>query len=217
MSDNWLHAEWPAPANIIAGTTLRQGSASDLPVAPQWLHQVHGTGVVRAGSSDFDHGPPDADAIIANRPGDICVVQTADCLPILLCSFDGTEIAAVHGGWRGLADGIVEATVAAMSKLPSELMAWFGPAISQAAFEVGDEVRERFGLSGANDTGPFVANERGRWQADLYELARARLRKIGVAAIHGGGLCTFSDAERFFSYRRDGKTGRLLSFIYRES
>ena len=216
MSDNWLHAEWPAPANIIAGTTLRQGSASDLPVAPQWLHQVHGTGVVRAGSSDFDHGPPDADAIIANRPGDICVVQTADCLPILLCSFDGTEIAAVHGGWRGLADGIVEATVAAMSKLPSELMAWFGPAISQAAFEVGDEVRERFGLSGANDTGPFVANERGRWQADLYELARARLRKIGVAAIHGGGLCTFSDAERFFSYRRDGKTGRLLSFIYRK-
>ncbi len=216
MSDNCLHAEWPAPANIIAGTTLRQGSASDLPVAPQWLHQVHGTGVVRAGSSDFDHGPPDADAIIANRPGDICVVQTADCLPILLCSFDGTEIAAVHGGWRGLADGIVEATVAAMSKLPSELMAWFGPAISQAAFEVGDEVRERFGLSGANDTGPFVANERGRWQADLYELARARLRKIGVAAIHGGGLCTFSDAERFFSYRRDGKTGRLLSFIYRK-
>jgi len=214
MSDNWLHAEWPAPANIIAGTTLRQGSASDLPVAPQWLHQVHGTGVVRAGSSDFDHGPPDADAIIANRPGDICVVQTADCLPILLCSFDGTEIAAVHGGWRGLADGIVEATVAAMSKLPSELMAWFGPAISQAAFEVGDEVRERFGLSGASDTGPFVANERGRWQADLYYLARARLRKIGVAAIHGGGLCTFSDAERFFSYRRDGKTGRLFSFIY---
>jgi len=214
MSDNWLHAEWPAPANIIAGTTLRQGSARDLPVAPQWLHQVHGTGVVRAGSSDFDHGPPDADAIIANRPGDICVVQTADCLPILLCSFDGTEIAAVHGGWRGLADGIVEATVAAMSKLPSELMAWFGPAISQAAFEVGDEVRERFGLSGASDTGPFVANERGRWQADLYYLARARLRKIGVAAIHGGGLCTFSDAERFFSYRRDGKTGRLFSFIY---
>lgn len=217
MSDNLLHAEWPAPANIIAGTTLRQGSASDLPVAPQWLHQVHGTGVVRAGSSDFDHGPPDADAIIANRPGDICVVQTADCLPILLCSFDGTEIAAVHGGWRGLADGIVEATVAAMSKLPSELMAWFGPAISQAAFEVGDEVRERFGLSSPSDTGSFVANERGRWQADLYHLARARLHKIGVAAIHGGGLCTFSDAERFFSYRRDGKTGRLLSFIYRES
>ncbi len=217
MSHELLHAKWPAPPNIVAGTTLRQGSESDLPAAPQWLHQVHGTVVVHSGSTEFDAGAPDADAIIANRCGDICVVQTADCLPLLLCSLDGTEIAAAHAGWRGLADGIIEATVAAMSTLPADLMAWFGPAISQAAYEVGDEVRERFELAGGSDDGSFVANDRGRWQADLYRLARARLRKIGIEAVHGGGLCTFSDAERFYSYRRDGKTGRLLSFIYRKS
>jgi len=217
MSTDWIRADWPAPSNIIAGTTLRDGKF-ELPAKPQWLNQVHGTHVVRVGSSDFDGGEPDADAVIANQGGDICVVQTADCLPVLLCSTDGMEIAAVHGGWRGLAGGIIEATIEAMSSLPGDLIAWFGPAISQSAFEVGAEVRDAFlaGDSKSSAAGCFVPNERGRWQADLYGLARQRLQKAGVSAAFGGGLCTFAGEEQFFSYRRDGETGRLLSFICRQ-
>ncbi len=213
MSDGWIQADWPAPDGVVAGTTLRD-SDYQLPAKPQWLNQVHGTSVVRAGSSQFDAGPPDADAIIANRAGDICVVRTADCLPILLCSTDGEEIAAIHAGWRGLAAGVVEATLDAMNTPAGDLIAWFGPAISQAAFEVGPEVRESFGPWGQIEA-LFQPNERGRLQADLFGLARARLRNNGVLPIFGGGVCTFSDPERFYSYRRDGETGRMLSFIYR--
>jgi len=213
LSADWISADWPAPSNILAGTTLRE-SHYDLPAEPQWLNQVHGNCVVRARSKDFEGGPPDADAIIGDKAGDICVVRTADCLPILLCSMDGAEIAAVHAGWRGLSGGVLEATLAAMSSLPGDLMAWFGPAISQSAFEVGDEVREQFGPWGRPDGPYFAINERGRWQADLYGLATARLRKLGVSAVYGGGWCTYRDSDRFFSYRRDGETGRNLSFIY---
>lgn len=215
MSNNWLQANWPAPVGIVAGTILRAGSERDLPAEPQWLNQVHGTRVVHLGSSDFDTGAPDADAIIADHPGDICAVRTADCLPILLCSTDGTEIAAVHAGWRGLAAGVAEATLDAMSAPPSALIAWLGPAISQAAYEVGGQVRDAFIARDACDESAFVANERGRWQADLYRLATARLQNFGVTAIYGGGLCTYSDADRYYSYRRDGETGRLFSFIFR--
>jgi YfiH family protein len=165
------------------------------------------------GSVDLAGEPPEADAVIANRPGDICVVRTADCLPVLLCSRDGTEIAAIHAGWRGLAAGIIEATLDAMDTPPGDLLAWFGPAISQAAFEVGPEVRESFGSWGRLD-GMFRPNERGRLQADLYGLAKARLAASGVRAVFGGGLCTYADEERFYSFRRDGETGRMLSFIY---
>ena len=214
MSQDWISADWPAPSNIVAGTILRD-SDYDLPAEPQWLNQVHGDRVVHAGSADFDEGPPDADAIFGDKAGDICVVATADCLPVLLCSMDGAEIAAVHAGWRGLSAGVIEATLAAMSSLPGNLIVWFGPAISQSAFEVGDEVRQQFGSWGRPDSPHFTANERGRWQADLVGLATARLRQSGVSAVYGCGLCTYTDEARFYSFRRDGSTGRLLSFIFR--
>ena len=213
MSDEWLRADWPAPPGIIAGTTLK-GSEFTLPTEPQFLNQVHGARAVHIGSRDFDQGAPDADAVIADRSGDICVVRTADCLPILLCSLDGQEIAAIHAGWRGLAAGIVESTLAEMNTPAGDLIAWFGPAISQAAFEVGPEVRESFGSWGEVET-LFTVNERGRLQADLPGLARARLSSNGVPHAFGGGLCTVSDPQRFYSYRRDGDTGRMLSFVYR--
>ena len=213
MSDEWLGADWPAPPGIIAGTTLKSSEFA-LPAEPQFLNQVHGARAVRIGSPDFDQGAPDADAVIADRSGDICVVRTADCLPILLCSLDGQEIAAIHAGWRGLAAGIVEATLDEMNTPAGDLIAWFGPAISQAAFEVGPEVRESFGPWGQIET-LFKVNERGRLQADLPGLARARLSSNGVPHAFGGGLCTVNDPQRFYSYRRDGDTGRMLSFIYR--
>jgi len=212
MSAGCIRADWPAPARVVAGTTLRDADF-ELPAEPFLLQQVHGTRVVRMGSADFADGPPEADAVIASRPGDMCVVRTADCLPVLLCSRDGGEIAAIHAGWRGLAAGIIEATLSAMATLPEDLLAWFGPAISQEAFEVGMEVRECFGSWGQID-GLFRPNERGRLQADLYGLARARLAASRVRAVYGGGLCTYADAGRFYSYRRDGETGRMLSFIY---
>jgi len=215
MSNDWIRADWPAPAGILAGTTTRRNDAFAFPAAPQWLKQVHGTRVVRAGSTEFAAGPPEADAIVANGPGDICVVQTADCLPILLCSTDGREIAAIHAGWRGLAAGIIEATIGAIHTPPAALIAWFGPAISQAAFEVGDEVRAAFIAGDADAAAAFEPNQRGRWQADLYWLATRRSRRAGVETVYGGGLCTYADSERFFSYRRDGETGRLYSFIFR--
>jgi len=213
VDDKWLCADWPAPSNIIAGTTIR-GSDFVLPAEPRFLNQVHGTNVVHIASADFDQGAPDADAVIADRQGDICVVRTADCLPILLCSRDGQEIAAIHAGWRGLAAGVVEATLNAMNTTAGDLIAWFGPAISQAAFEVGPEVRESFGPWGQIEA-LFQVNQGGRLQADLFGLARARLRKNGVLRAYGGGLCTVNDPQRFYSYRRDGDTGRMLSFIYR--
>lgn len=212
MPTDHIAADWPAPASVVAGTTIR-GSNYVLPAEPQWLRQVHGTRVVHVGSADFAGGPPEADAVIGGRPGDICVVRTADCLPILLCSRAGDEIAAIHAGWRGLADGIVEATLEAMRTAAGDLMAWLGPAISQDAFEVGAEVRERFGRWGRLEA-LFRPNDRGRLQADLYGLAAARLSASGVPAVYGGGFCTFADARRFYSYRRDGETGRMLSFVY---
>ena len=216
MSDVMLFANWPVPPHIIAGTTLRHGGEAELPVVPHYLQQVHGTRVVRLGTADFADGSPVADAVIGERPGDMCVVRTADCLPVLLCSIDGTEFAAVHAGWRGLAAGVIETAVAAMRSEAGRLVAWLGPAISQAAFEVGDEVRQQFAAGGELPDELFVANARGRWQADLYGLARLRLCRLGITRVHGGGHCTFADAERFYSYRRDGQTGRLLSFVYRK-
>ena len=214
MSSDYIQADWPAPDSVIAGTTVRD-SCYELPATPMPLQQVHGTRVVRIGTTDFASGSPEADAVVADRPGDICVVRTADCLPVLLCARDGGEIAAIHAGWRGLAGGVIEATLGAMRTSPGDLLAWFGPAISQAAFEVGPEVRERFGDWG-RIPGLFQPNRRGRLQADLYGLAKARLEAAGVAGVYGGGLCTYADKDRFYSYRRDGDTGRMLSFIYRK-
>jgi YfiH family protein len=214
VSNGWIRADWPAAEGIVAGTTLRT-SSFELPAEPRWLNQVHGADVVRWDSAVFDAGPPDADAIIADQPASICVVRTADCLPLLLCARDGSEIAAVHAGWRGLAAGVIEATVVEMATANEEILAWFGPAISQPAFEVGEEVKQAFVQQDRGAARAFVENDRGRWQADLYALARQRLWAVGISEVFGGGLCTHSDPEQFYSYRRDGKTGRLLSFIYR--
>lgn len=242
MSTNWIEADWPVAAGIIAGTTTRRGGVSDgayrsmnlgahvgdepervaenrrrfvadcgLAREPDWLTQVHGTAVRVAGGA----GPDEADAAIAHGPGAIVAVLTADCLPILLCADSGDEFAAIHAGWRGLAAGIVATTVLSMKTSPERLLAWFGPAISQPAFEVGDEVRAAFVAGDAGAKACFLPNERGRWQADLYALARRKLGAAGVGAIFGGGLCTFGDEERFFSYRRDGQCGRMATFIHR--
>jgi len=212
MSKDWIPADWPAPEGVIAGTTLRD-SRYELPKESLRLNQVHGTRVVHWGSADFDDGSPDADAIISDQPDSICVVRTADCVPILLCARDASEIAAIHAGWRGLAAGIVNVTLDEMTTPASDLVAWLGPAISQDAFEVGPEVRESFGKWGEIDDF-FRPNQRGRLQADLFGLAGSMLRERGVVP-HGQVRCTFADTDHYYSYRRDGDTGRLLSFVYR--
>ena len=205
-----LRPDWPAPDNILAGTILRNTDPDVLPGVPCWLNQVHGTDVVAAGRYG---SPPDADASVCREAGTVCVVRTADCLPLLFAATDGTEVAAAHAGWRGLAAGIVEATVSAMQHEPGDVVAWMGPAISQSAFEVGDEVRAAFVDQAPCDADFFLPNERGRWQADLYELARRRLQSLGIASIGGGGECTFVDRERFYSYRRNPDCGRMVSFV----
>ena len=212
MSADWIPADWPAPDWIVAGTILRTGrlASLELPGEPCWLNQVHGADVVTAGRYDT---PPDADACIGHQPGDVCVVKTADCLPLLICAADGGEIAAAHAGWRGLVAGIIEATVAAMAAAPGDLLVWMGPAISQPSFEVGDEVRAAFVAQDRGAAACFVANKRGRWQADLCELARRRLSAIGVTRVYGGQFCTFEDRERFYSYRRNPDCGRMVSFV----
>ncbi len=207
----WIPADWPAPDGVVAGTTLRGWGEAPLPVdgEPCWLTQVHGNCVVDAGACE---SPPEADASVSTRD-DVCVVRTADCLPVLLAATDGTVVAAAHAGWRGLAAGVLENTLAAMPVDAANVLAWFGPAISQNAFEVGDEVREAFVDQDGAAVSCFARNARGRWQADLYALARQRLAAVGVTNVHGGGLCTYADADRFYSYRRNPDCGRLVSFI----
>jgi YfiH family protein len=211
MTD-WIAADWPAPQGIVAGTTLRSSEPGNLPLhgEPCFLNQVHGTDVVVA--AHFA-SPPSADASVSGADGRLCVVRTADCLPVLMCSVDGRSYAAAHAGWRGLAAGIVERTLERMTAEPSNVMAWLGPAISQPSFEVGAEVRAAFLKSDTRAAACFVRNERGRWQADLYGLARRRLNAAGVTKISGGGFCTYLDKERFYSYRRNPDCGRMLSFI----
>ena len=214
MTEALVRPDWPAPDGIIAGTTTREGSADDLPAVPLWLHQVHGVRVAKLGTDDFAVREPDADAVVGSRPGDLCVVQTADCLPVLFCARDGREVAAAHAGWRGLAGGVLDATIDAMATPAADLLAWLGPAIGQARFEVGSEVRAAFAAAGFECATRFEANERGRWQADLYGLARDRLHAKGVTAVYGEQDCTYDQPDRYYSYRRDGSTGRLLSFVY---
>jgi len=240
---DWISAAWPAPENIVAGTTTRVGGVStgdfeslnlgahvgddpaavaenrdrfvtmcDLPAEPDWLTQVHGTAVSIAGETNV----AEADAAIARYPATVVAVLTADCLPILLCARDGEEIAAIHGGWRGLAAGVIATTLSRMATAPDRLMAWLGPAISQSAFEVGDEVRQAFVDLEAAAAECFERNAQGRWQADLYGLARLQLRQAGVHAVYGGDHCTHGDSSRFFSYRRDGECGRMASFVCRK-
>jgi len=285
MHPDWIHPDWPAPANVAAVMTTRAGGVSRppfdsfntathvgddpaaveqnraelgrfLPSGPLWLDQVHGNGVagfppidpVRYGldcGSDLSQtsraearpttqresgrgirephpvSPPQADACVAFTPGQVCVVQTADCLPVLFSDTAGTVVAAAHAGWRGLAGGVLEATVAAMGVDPSRILAWMGAAIGPSAFEVGPEVREAFisqhPLAGVafRPTMPGTLDERpGKWLADIYALARIRLAAVGVEQVFGGGLCTYTDRARFHSYRRDGQSGRMASLIW---
>jgi purine-nucleoside/S-methyl-5'-thioadenosine phosphorylase / adenosine deaminase len=179
------------------------------------LNQIHGATVLRTGDPAFISGSPDGDALISSEVDEVIAVRTADCLPVLLCSELGEEIAAVHCGWRGLAADILANTIDAMDTPAGDLMAWFGPAISQKAFEVQDDVRDAFVSKDENAAACFEPNECGRYQADLYGLARLKLTRAGVEQVFGGGLCTYSDPETLYSYRRDGSTGRMISFIYK--
>jgi YfiH family protein len=239
----WIEPDWRAPAQVRAVSTTRIGGVSKgvyaglnlaghvgddpasvarnrtllyrglgLPGEPRWLRQVHGCAV-----AELCADPPacEADAAVACRPGLVCAVLTADCLPLLITDRAGGCVAAAHAGWRGLAGGVIEATLARLPVPPSTLLCWLGPAIGPARFEVGAEVRDRFLESGV--TGVEAAFRRaggGKWLADLYLLARQRLYAAGVGAVSGGGLCTYEDPLRFYSYRRDGATGRMASLIW---
>lgn len=184
-----------------------------LPAEPAWLEQVHGTDVCDLDTVSAGACAP-ADAVISRRSGNVCAIQVADCLPVLLAATDGSVVAAAHAGWRGLAAGVLEAVVARLDVDPGKLIAWLGPAIGQQHFEVGGEVREAFLARDAGAYAAFRANPRGRWQCDLAALARRRLGACRVAATFGGEWCTYADSRRFFSYRRDGQCGRMAALIW---
>lgn len=240
--DHCLIPGWPAPGNVRALQTTRTGGVSTapydslnlgnhvgdapmavarnrmllntlLPSEPVWLEQVHGTSVANA---DLASCSVQADACIARQRGSVCVVMTADCLPVLLCDAQGSVVGAAHAGWKGLAAGVIEATVQAMGAAPQHLMAWLGPAISQQAFEVGGEVRALFVDADPHAAAAFMPGKDGKWFADIYALARLRLDAMGVGQVYGGGHCTHRERERFYSYRRDGVTGRMGTFIWIE-
>ncbi|NRP38394.1 Laccase domain protein YfiH [Marinobacterium sp. xm-a-121] len=243
---NLIWADWPAPPNIKALCTTRQGGVSSAPfdqlnlgdhvgddpqavldnrqsllnslslVKPaQWLKQVHGVEVVEAYS---DQQIREADACYTTEPGVACVIMTADCLPVLFTNRSGSKVAAAHAGWRGLAEGVLEQTLSQFDD-PSEVMVWMGPAIGPDAFEVGQEVYDRFvdDLAQSPDAFKPSPSHNERWVADIYQLARLRLNRAGVRQIFGGGLCTYTDSERFFSYRRQAQTGRMASLIWMEA
>lgn len=252
----------------VASNRRRLNEALNLPSEPSWMDQVHGTRVMEVMQSRAGQHVPQADAAYARQTGQVCVVLTADCLPVLLCDRAGTRVAAAHAGWRGLAGGVLEATLAAMGGAPGEMMAWLGPAIEPAAFEVGGEVRAAFLARDAMHSQAFERNTHGRWQADLAALARRELQRLGVEAVFAGGwvegrgACRtndrgsgqegsredigedsqreargtdrggrcgdraddgisgfrcHADAARFFSYRRDGRTGRMATLIWMEA
>ncbi|HEX3604185.1 MAG TPA: peptidoglycan editing factor PgeF [Steroidobacteraceae bacterium] len=197
----------------VAENRRRLRALAKLPSEPAWLSQVHGTTV-----ADLDAEPltGPADAVIVRRAGKVCAILTADCLPVVFAADTGEAVAAAHAGWRGLAAGVLEATVRAFGVPPARLMAWLGPAIGPLHFEVGAEVRDAFLQSDPEAGGAFVPNPRGRFMADLGALAVRRLEKLGVTRIYGGGECTYAQRERYFSHRRDGITGRQATLIWRE-
>jgi YfiH family protein len=201
----------------VAENRRRVRESLALPSEPLWLQQVHGTDVVvHDGSAALAREPagPRADAAVTFEPGRVLAIMTADCLPVVLASRDGARLGVAHAGWRGLAGGVVENTVAALGVRGDELVAWLGPAIGPAAFEVGPEVREAFVADDAAASSAFAPNARGRWQADLYALARRRLARLGVRDVAGGAACTYTDAERWFSFRRDRDGGRMATLAW---
>lgn len=190
---------------------------AQMPAQPLWLNQVHGIDCVVLEQAEFCSTPYTADASSTKTKGLVSVVLTADCLPVLFCDLAGTQVAAAHAGWRGLVNGVLEQTLAQFAE-PSTVMAWLGPAIGPNAFEVGHEVYLAFSEKDIKASSAFtvVPNKTGKWLADLYQLARLRLAAAGVSQIYGGGFCTYTDAQRFYSYRRDGQTGRMASCIWIE-
>jgi len=205
------------PANVVRNRAELVALAG-LPAPPRWLRQVHGTAVVRvdapAVADPEGRDEPEADAAVTAVPGVVLAVLSADCLPALFAARDGSEVGAAHAGWRGLAAGVLEATVAALRTPPAQLLAWLGPAAGPAAYEVGADVRAAFVDGDPGAAAAFVPTRPGHWHVDLYALARRRLAAVGVTAVHGGGLCTISDPERFHSFRRDGRGGRLASLVW---
>jgi polyphenol oxidase len=239
-----LTPRWPKPERVRAVFTLRQGGVSAVPYAtlnlaahtgdgpdavaenrrrlraqlelpgePVWLEQVHGANVI-----DLDRlagqGPHRADAALTRAPGRVCTVLVADCLSVLLSERRGAAVAAVHAGWRGLTGGVLEAAVQALAVAPAELIAWIGPGIGAQHYEVGAEVRQALIAVEPAHAAAFAPNARGRWQCDLVAIARHRLLSLGVAQVYGGEGCTFAEPERFFSYRRDGRCGRMAALIW---
>ncbi|MFC3854176.1 peptidoglycan editing factor PgeF [Salinispirillum marinum] len=184
-----------------------------LPAVPQWLSQVHGIQVMRF--LEPEDATLQADAAYTNKPGVPLAIMTADCLPVLIASKDGEELGAAHAGWRGLCDGVIEALAGHFRARPDELTAWLGPAIGPQAFEVGAEVRAAFMAADPKAELCFVERSNGKYLADIYALARQRLTRLGIHSVSGGEYCTVTDKERFFSYRRDGKTGRMATLIWR--
>lgn len=182
--------------------------------SPLWLEQVHGQTVVDVSSVTLGQ-LPQADASMSQSvQAGACVVMTADCLPLLVCNRQGDRVAAIHAGWRGLAEGVIESTITAMQQPPEQLLVWLGPAIGPQAFEVGEDVREIFLRQHHQSEAAFVENRPAHYMADIYQLAKIRLSLLGIESVYGGGYCTFNDADQFFSYRRDGKTGRQASMIW---
>ncbi|MGP1718355.1 MAG: peptidoglycan editing factor PgeF [Methylophilus sp.] len=237
----FITPDWPAPANVKALQTTRAGGVSTgiyaslnlgdhvkdnplhvahnrqslspfLPTEPVWLQQVHGIRVIDASAASCLES---ADASFTTRSDVVCVTMTADCLPILLCDQAGTAVAAIHAGWRSLCDGVIEATVNAMPVEAGQLIAWLGPAIGPDAFEVGSEVRAQFVAQDAKADTAFRPHG-DKWLGDLYAIARQRLNTLGIQQIYGGGLCTYHDPDTFFSFRRDGDTGRMATMIWLE-
>lgn len=188
-----------------------------LPVEPMWVEQVHGTHVADLDALAATRAPAAsaaADAVFTRQPRRVCVVQVADCMPVLLAARDGSCVAAVHAGWRGLAAGVLEATLRRLAVEPAHLMAWLGPAIGLEHFEVGNDVRDAFVTADGGAAGAFSANSRGRWQCDLAALARRRLGAAGITSVFGAACCTYAEPARFFSYRRDGRCGRMAALIW---
>ena len=241
--NNLIFPEWPASAKVRAVTTTRAGGIStgpfasfnladhvgdnaqsvaanrlqlrallpQLPAEPLWLRQVHGCSAVLAESVVAGI---EGDASICRDEHHVCAILSADCLPLLLCDDNANVVAAAHAGWRGLASGVIETTIAGMCVTPGRLLAWLGPAIGPQAFEVGDDVRTIFVMQNAAAASAFVALKPGKWLCNLYLLARQRLAAAGVTRIYGGNFCTFNDADRFYSYRRDRQTGRMATLIW---
>ena len=239
---DWIVPDWPAPARVRAFVTTRSGGVSEgayatmnlgtssgddarlvarnreivrevLPAAPRWMAQVHGISVLDADAWTAD-GVPTADAAVTESANRVCAVLTADCMPLLLCDADGRRVAIAHAGWRGLAAGVVENAVDALCANPAKVLAWMGPAIGPRAFEVGAEVREAFLAKDARADAAFATKKPGKYLADLYALARQRLAALGVTRVSGGDFCTYHEPARFFSYRREKRSGRMGAFIW---